>query len=252
MRSSAHPNRPLESRAAFEDIQAILAARPDLVPRYEAAKRTIRVFRRPAFYELSQRCNLFCEGCYYFDGDGTQTAPEMSLEAWDAFFAGEAKRGVSMAYLVGAEPALEPERLEVASRYFRYANIGANGTVMIDPAIRYRIMLSIWAGDDETDRKLRGGSAFKKAFRNYRGDPRVVMLYTLSRWNLDSVRTVAEMCRDHGLPLTFNMYSPTTKFLAQLRALAPNDHEYFRVSRPDDTPAFSNEDLANVRRVVVG
>jgi hypothetical protein len=151
---------------------------------------------------------------------------------------------------VGAEPALEQDRLYAASRYFPHGNVGSNGTIRIDPAIEYRIGISVWAADDTTDAKLRGASAFRKAFKNYAGDPRVNILYTLTHWNLDSLRTVAEMCRDHGLPLTFNMYSPTTTYLAKLNSGQQNDRQFFRVSRAGDTPQFSGADLARVRNSV--
>jgi hypothetical protein len=155
-----------------------------------------------------------------------------------------------MAYFVGAEPSLEQERLIVASRHFAYGNVGTNGTVKIDPAMPYKVSISIWAGDDATDKKLRGASVFRKAFKNYQGDPRALVYYTLSRWNLDSVRTIAQLCRDNGLPLTFNLYSPTSTYLSKLREGQANDDAFFRVSRPDDTPMFSDEDLIRARNTV--
>jgi hypothetical protein len=241
-----------DPRQVLNRIHEILEDHPDLRPRYEVAKQIVRVFRKPAFYEITQRCNLKCEGCYYFEGSlGDLVQEEDSAEAWDEFFAAEAERGVSIAYFVGAEPALHQERLVAAARYFPYGNIGTNGTVKIDPVVPYRVAISMWAGDDETDRKLRGASVFRKAFKNYRGDPRALVYYTLSRWNLDGARTIAQMCRDNGLPLTFNLYSPTTTYLRKLAEGQSNDTEFFRVSRPGDTPMFTDEDLVSARHVVL-
>jgi hypothetical protein len=238
-------------RAVLDRAHTLLALHPELAGRYERAKRVVRAFRKPTFYEITQRCNLKCEGCYYFEGGLTRAIPdEGSLAEWEAFFAAEAQRQVTMAYFVGAEPALEQERLMAAAPWFPHGNIGTNGTIRIDPAIPYRIGVSVWAGDDATDRKLRGAAVFRKAFENYAGDPRAIMLYTLSPWNLKGVRVIAEMCRDHGLPLTFNMYSPTSTFLAKLRAGARNDDRFFRVSRPGDTPCFTDESLKEARRVI--
>jgi hypothetical protein len=249
--------RPI-SRATIADprpivrrIREIVNARPDFEQRYEAAKKVVRIFRKPAFYEVTQRCNLKCEGCYYFEGGlARDRLEEESLDAWEEFFALEAQRGVSMAYFVGAEPALEQERLMAASRHFAYGNVGTNGTVKIDPAMPYKVSISIWAGDDATDKKLRGASVFRKAFKNYQGDPRALVYYTLSRWNLDSVRTIAEMCRDNGLPLTFNLYSPTSSYLHKLQGGQANDEAFFRVSRQGDTPMLSGEDLLQARNTV--
>lgn len=240
-----------DSRSVLSGISAHLDARPDLRPRYDAVKRIIRAFRKPAFYEISQRCNLLCEGCYYFEGGMVEPVlAQRSTSEWEVFFAAEAERKVSMAYFVGAEPALEQERLFAAARYFPFGNIGTNGTIRIDPCVPYRIGVSVWAGNDATDTKLRGASVFRKAFKNYAGDPRAIVLYTLSRWNLDSVRTVAEMCRDNALPLTFNMYSPTVTFDDKLRRRVMNDRAFFRVSRNGNTPVFDDEGLMRVRRLV--
>jgi hypothetical protein len=241
----------LSPREVLRGLRQLLQQRPDFAPRYELAKAVVRAFRKPAFYEVSQRCNLWCEGCYYFEDANPQRVPEQEqAQAWDAFFASEGARGVSMAYFVGAEPALHQERLVAAAKYFPWGNIGTNGTIRIDPSVPYRIGVSVWAADDATDKRLRGASVFRKALKNYEGDPRAIILFTLSPWNLPGARTLAEMCRDHGLPLTFNMYSPTATFLDRLSKGDSNDKEYFRVSRPDSTPCFTPADLAETRRTV--
>ena len=237
-------------RMVLRRIGEILDENPHLADRYETAKKIIRIFRKPAFYEITQRCNLKCEGCYYFEGNFQPVPEEGSLAAWEAFFASEAERGVSIAYFVGAEPALEQERLVAASRAFACGNVGTNGTVKIDPVVPYRISISMWAGDDDTDRKLRGAAVFRKAFKNYIGDPRVLVYFTLSRWNLSTARTVVEMCRDHGFPLTFNLYSPSITFLKKLASHSANDRDFFRVSKQGDTPMFSDADLLEARRTV--
>lgn len=232
-------------------IRSHITADPDLATRYSAAKSVIRAFRRPAFYEIETRCNLKCEGCYYFEGGDTKDRkPRASVDEWEAFFRQEANRGVSMAYFVGAEPALAQERLIAAAPYFPFGNIGTNGTVRIDPAVPYRIGVSVWAGDDATDRRLRGASVFRKALRNYEGDPRAIMLFTISRWSIDHVPAVAEMCADHGVALTFNLYSPTNSFLSKIAQGAGNDGHFFRVSSDHDSPMLGPEDLDCIRHVL--
>jgi hypothetical protein len=256
MASSSHVSTTSAAaggREVFRALHGLLTRRADFAPRYELAKGVIRAFRKPAFYEVSQRCNLWCEGCYYFeDAHPHRVSEQDEAGAWDSFFASEAERGVSMAYFVGAEPALHQERLAAAARYFPWGNIGTNGTIRIDPVVPYRIGVSVWAADDATDRRLRGASVFRKALKNYQGDPRAIILFTLSPWNLGGARTLAELCRDHGLPLTFNMYSPTATFLDRLGRGEGNDGQYFRVSRPGDTPCFSDADLVEARRTVEG
>src|SRR6185312_15657280 len=105
-----------DPRLVLRRIREVLDDNPHLAPRYEEAKKIIRIFRKPAFYEVTQRCNLKCEGCYYFEGNFKPVKEQDSIKAWEDFFAVEKERGVSIAYFVGAEPALEQERLVAAAK----------------------------------------------------------------------------------------------------------------------------------------
>lgn len=234
-------------RGIARALQQMLTARLDLVPGHARARAVVRAFRRPAFYEVETRCNLKCEGCYYFEGGTTHhLTPESDERAWSRFFAAEAARGVSMAYLVGAEPALAPKRIMAAAPHFPWGNIGTNGTIPIPREAPFRIGVSVWAGDDAEDRTLRGASVFRKALRNYAGDPRAIMLFTVSRWSMHQVDAVAKMCADNGVPLTFNLYSPTRSFLQKLAAGNPRDDRFFRVSAAANSPMLGPDDLARV------
>lgn len=232
--------------------RAFQAQDPALQARYLRAKNVVRAFRNPAFYEITTRCNLKCEGCYYFEGGTTVDIPEnMRLADWERFFAAEHSRGVSIAYFVGAEPALEQDRLFAAASHFAYGKVGTNGTIRIDPALPFRIGLSVWAGDEISDKRLRGGSVFRKALKNYQNDPRAIVLFTVSGWTVDQVPLVAELCADHGLPLTFNIYSPTNTFNRKLAAAAPNDSAFFRVSSLASSPRFDDDGtLDSMRRAM--
>ena len=232
-------------------VARLLRENPRLRPGYERAKTVVRAFRRPAFYEVATRCNLFCEGCYYFSDDFAPPAHEVKDQSvWEEFFAAEARRGVTMAYFVGAEPALEQERLLAAAKCFPHGNIGTNGTVKLDPAIPYRIGVSVWGVDEEVDTSLRGANAFAKAIRNYAGDPRAIMLFTLTRTNLGDVRRLAEICADHDLPLTFNMYSPTQTYARKLAERMGPDGRFFRISSEENNLRWDEGSLAAARRIM--
>jgi len=70
-------------------------------------------FLRESTYDMTNRCNIRCDGCYYYEGD-KQFAPEKSdLEAWRRLMQAEKKRGITYVVLAGAEPALVPELCEV-------------------------------------------------------------------------------------------------------------------------------------------
>lgn len=66
-----------ERRTIVQGLRDRLIESPELAARYDRAKGVVRAFRRPAFYEVSTRCNLKCEGCYYFSDD--QRAVEEEL-----------------------------------------------------------------------------------------------------------------------------------------------------------------------------
>ena len=234
-------------RQTLETIRQILVDRPDLTVRYELAKQVVRAFRVPAFYEMSQRCNLWCEGCYYFENkDKHARQDEQKIESWQAFFEAEQKRNVSMAYFVGAEPALEQDRLRAAAGRIPYGKIGTNGTILIDKEIPFRIGVSVW-GDDETDSLLRGGSVLRKALRNYAGDPRAIMLFTLSPWNLHTVPEVLKVSKDHGLPVTFSIFSPTQTYLEKIHAQQAPDNRFYRVASSRGAPVFDDEGLKKLK-----
>lgn len=236
----------VEARQVADRIRSLVTNAPDLHARYQNVRQIIRAFRKPSFYEISQKCNLWCEGCYYFeDGARKVVKSEMTDLEWDAFFATEHQRGVSMAYLVGAEPSLYPQRLQAADKNIRFGKIGTNGTIPIPRDIQFRIGVSVW-GNETDDAVLRGGSVLRKAMRNYAGDPRAIMLFTLSPWNLDSIDDVLKSAEDHDVKLTFSMYSPTTSYLAKLSAGTPADSKYFRLGPSLSRAVFTDDDLRKV------
>ena len=245
MLDTTYNNQQLEmpTRHTLARIHQLLRQAPALDQPYRMAKQVIRAFRKPAFYEISQRCNLWCEGCYYFENKNRlDSAAAVGIDEFDTFFAGEQSRGVSMGYFVGAEPALEQRRLRAAAGRIPYGKIGTNGTIRIAPDIPFRIGVSVW-GDEDTDRTLRGGGVLHKALRNYEGDPRAIMLFTLSPWNLHTVPAVLAACSDHGLPVTFSMFSPTETYLNKIRNGAPADNRFFRVAAVQGAPSFTDDDL---------
>lgn len=79
---------------------------------------------RPSQYDISDICNLQCEGCLYFSGsDHVGHAAADDLDAVDRFFAAEAKRGVNYAEVAGAEPALVEEKLVAMARHIPHGVI---------------------------------------------------------------------------------------------------------------------------------
>jgi len=111
-------------------------------------------------YDLSNTCNLTCEGCLYFARSSSGPAHDGIDAEWEALFAAEAARGINFAYIAGAEPALQPARLQSAWRHIKTGVIFTNGTRKIDPDIGFRIHVSLW-GIGETAKELRGADGLR-------------------------------------------------------------------------------------------
>lgn len=228
-----------EIKLVYRTIQKHLISSPNLKPAYDIVQQIIHIFAKPAFYEISNKCNLKCEGCYYFDPSVFKSEPlenEIFSNNWEKLLASESKRGVTMPYFLGAEPALEEKRLIVAAKYFKRGNIGTNGTVFLSSEIPFRISISAWAGDETDDIVYRGGKALHKALKLYKNDPRAIVLYTLNRYNITQTKDIVKLSRDNGLPITFNLWSPPKNLLL-------NSNKSINLS-------FRNEDLKKVRETL--
>lgn len=203
---------------------------------------------RTSNYDISNSCNLRCEGCLYFSAAGDEIArAETDIAVWRRFFAAEAQRGINFAYLGGAEPSLTPDRIHACQDHIAMGAIFTNGTKRIASDIRYRIHVSLWGSDDQAS-LYRGANVNRKALRNYEGDARAVFVMTLNALNLHEAQDVARACRDHGVTLTFSLFSPPVDYAANMRDETRSD--YFRFSAPHRDLRFTDETLAAARDVM--
>jgi organic radical activating enzyme len=184
---------------------------PELAERYRKVKKYF--FLRESAYDVTSTCQLRCEGCYYFEGDKHTTRDNRDPQAWTAFFEDEKRRGITYVVLAGAEPALVPKVLQACYDVIPFGSIASNGLKKIDPAVRYRLHLSVW-GNSEGDPKYRrwangkpGPDCLPSQLRNYRDDARVIFVYTFNNDNVDQLDEVVEQIRDEGHKLTFNVFS---------------------------------------------
>ncbi len=211
-----------------------LAADADLARRFARVRDEARGIRISG-YDLTKRCNLRCEGCFFFEGElSTRYAEDKSDAEYDAFFAAEVARGINYPHFAGAEPAMVQERLRLAWSHWKRGLVYTNGTVRIDPEIGFMIHVSLW-GKPETDELLRGAPVFRKAVQNYQGDRRAVVMMTISPRNVDEIPEVARVCADAGLRLSFNHFSPSRQYLRKVAdGAATDDKSTFRLSSRDD------------------
>jgi len=184
---------------------------PALAERYRKVRKYFHL--RESAYDVTSACQLRCDGCFYFSGEKYKTKDNRDPEAWRDFLGHERERGINYVNLAGAEPALVPKVLEVFHQMIPQGNIFSNGLRRIDPAVRYRIHLSVW-GDHNGDpiyRKYAGGRpgphCLPIQLENYRHDERPIFVYTFNNENIDQVDEVLEMVSAEGHQLTFNVFS---------------------------------------------
>lgn len=204
--TSVRPDRP-----KFRD----LLARPDVKARWEKVRKYF--FLRESTYDMTNRCNIRCDGCYYYEGD-KQFAPENgSPEDWRALMQAEKARGITYVVLAGAEPSLVLALLEVCYAEMPLGSIATNGFKKIPESVGYKIHISVW-GNDETSEKTRGARhLLERQIENYKNDPRAVFVYTFTRENIEEAQGVAAQLVAAGCKMTFNVFSSPVGYAGPLR-----------------------------------
>ena len=195
----------------FSDI----IADPDIRGRWEKVRRYF--FLRESTYDMTNRCNIRCEGCYYFNGEKQLAEEVLDETAWEQLMQAEKERGITFAVLAGAEPSLVPQLCQLCFEHIPLGAIATNGLKVIPPEIDYRIHISIW-GNDQTSRQIRkANDMLVRQMDNYRSDPRAIFVYTFTPYNIDEARQITQVLAEHGQQITFNMFSAPVGYTGFLR-----------------------------------
>lgn len=174
-------------------------------------------FLRESTYDMTTRCNIRCDGCYYYEGEKQYSVDNPDPKAWQRLMRQEKERGITYVVLAGAEPSMVPELCEVCFGEMPLGAIASNGLKKIPESIGYRIHISVW-GNDETSRRIRNAkNMLKRQIENYEKDPRAVFVYTFTRENIDEASEVVHILDGHGCKTTFNMFSAPTRYEGTLR-----------------------------------
>ena len=195
-----------------------ILADPKIRDRWEKVRKYF--FLRESTYDMSNRCNIRCEGCYYFEGDKQFARENRDPEAWRDLMRAEKGRGITYVVLAGAEPSMACELCEVCYQEIPLGTIATNGLKIIPESIQYKLHVSVW-GNDETSLKIRNAkNMLCRQIENYKGDPRAVFVYTFTRNNIDQVYEVAANLAENDCKLTFNMFSAPVGYNGSLRHTA--------------------------------
>ena len=194
---------------------AELIADPAVGQRWDRVRQYF--FLRESTYDMTRRCNIRCEGCYYFEGEKQHTQEEGDPERWRALMQAEKDRGITYVVLAGAEPSLVPELLAVCHEQMPLGAIATNGIRLIPETVGYKIHISVW-GNDATSQKIRGASnMLQQQIDNYRDDPRAVFVYTFTPQNISQAEPVTRLLADAGCRITFNLFSAPVGYTGRLR-----------------------------------
>jgi MoaA/NifB/PqqE/SkfB family radical SAM enzyme len=195
--------------ATFKELIAV----PEIGERWDKVRRYF--FLRESTYDMTRRCNLRCDGCYYYEGDKQHAVDESDPAQWRALFEAEKERGITFVVLAGAEPSLVPELCQVCYDVIPRGCIASNGLKPFPVEIGYRIHVSVW-GDDEESKKYRGRACLDQQLANAAGDDRIVFVYTFTRRNVDQTDGVVSRIAAAGGRITFNMFSPPVGYGGEL------------------------------------
>ena len=175
---------------------------------YARYKRISKLNIRSSIYDVTNRCNLRCKGCFFFSsGEHEAAKEEMDITRWEAFVDKETARGVNLAILIGGEPTLCMDRVETF--YKRLPTFCATNGIIKVPRDRFPDMMlgiSLW-GDEADERVLRGKDAFSISSKNYAGDPHTYYLYTITPKQLGKTDRIIKKIRNAGLKVHMQLLS---------------------------------------------
>ena len=175
---------------------------------YQRYKKISKLNIRSSIYDVTNRCNLRCKGCFFFSsGEDKVAVEEMDLKNWEKFIGQEKGRGVNLAILIGGEPTLCLDRVEAF--YKQLPTFCATNGIIKVPRDRFPDMMvgiSLW-GDEEAEKLLRGRDTFAISSKNYEGDPYTYYLYTITPKQIGKTERIIRKIKDVGLKVHMQLLS---------------------------------------------
>ena len=204
--------RPAEAASyKFSDI----LADPAIHARWNKVRKYF--FLRESTYDMTNRCNIRCEGCYYFNGEKHLTVEERDPLAWKHLMEAEKERGITFVVLAGAEPSLVPELCRQCFKTIPMGAIATNGLHAIPRDIDYRIHVSVWGNDATSLTVRKAPKMLDRQMEIYRDDPRAIFIYTFTPYNIDDAAEVTRILAENGQRISFNMFSAPVGYSGELR-----------------------------------
>jgi len=175
---------------------------------YERYKKISKLNIRSCIYDVTNRCNLRCQGCFFFSsGEHKAANEENDVTKWKAFIDKEKERGVNLAILIGGEPTLCMDRIETF--YKRLPTFCASNGLIKVPRNKFpdlMVGISLW-GDEEDEKVLRGMDTFSISSKNYEGDSKTYYLYTITPKQMGKTERIIKKIENVGLKVHMQLLS---------------------------------------------
>lgn len=207
--------RPPDDEAVKTWKFSEIIADPVIRERWQKVRKFF--FLRESTYDMTNRCNIRCEGCYYYSGEKQFASEDGDPRAWRRLMQAEKDRGITFVVLAGAEPSLVPDLCQVCYDEIPLGAIATNGLRVIPKAINYKIHISVWGNDTYSHVTRNAKHMLEKQIDNYRDDPRAVFVYTFTGKNIDQADEVVARLATEGCKVTFNMFSAPVGYTGALR-----------------------------------
>ena len=175
-------------------------------------KSRLKHFPLSVNYELTYKCNLKCEHCYFHRAveekrnEGKELF-ELTDEQWIKVFNHHQSMGVQAAALTGGEPTLRMNLLFEASKIFDFVQIATNGIIKVPkfPGKQPVIWNSLDGGPD-THNKIRGAHIFDRVIQNIQDDKRIYLLSAISTSNYKEINDIAKIAHDANVAGLFFIF----------------------------------------------
>jgi MoaA/NifB/PqqE/SkfB family radical SAM enzyme len=164
------------------------------------------ITRKPTRYthEITRRCNLFCPHCYVYEFNPSYQHlerqqifkeiehQELSVEKYQELFEQEIAQGCRALFLIGGEPTLRMDVIELAYRLFgRNITLISNGLIKIPIDLKFPFAISVDGGETIHDR-IRGTGTWRRIFDNYSSDHRVQLSCCLRKGTVDQIQPIID------------------------------------------------------------
>jgi len=155
-------------------------------------------------HEITRRCNLFCPDCYVYNFNPSYKGKkrkdiirglekeELSYDDYKKIFFKEVKGGCKSLFLIGGEPTLRMDVIELAYKHFgRNLTLITNGIIKIPTYMKFPFAVSVDGGEVVHD-KIRGKGTWQRIYDNYSSDHRVLLSCCLRKNTANQIQTIID------------------------------------------------------------